>query len=117
MWLQSRGPHFQLLSPGSHHLHMSQLGLGVVCEVPARLGPSPHLLTAWRKCGRKLWLPASSRLGLLPDGGSSHGVLLAHVQAFRGGLALLVKVLRGTRRARLGGAEHRPGAPRAVGEG
>lgn len=56
----------------------------MVCEVPARPRLGPNLLPAWRKCRRKLWLPASSRLGLLPGGGSSHGILLAHMQAIRG---------------------------------
>lgn len=46
-------------SPSSQRC-MSVLGLGVVCEVPAQPSPSLHLLPAWRKCERKLWLPLLS---------------------------------------------------------
>lgn len=41
-------------------LPVTVLGLGVVCEVPAQPSPSLHLLPAWRKCERKLWLPLLS---------------------------------------------------------
>lgn len=60
------GPSPPPLSPASHHLHSPQCWGWVWPEVPARPRLGPHLLTAWRKYGRKLWLPASSRLELLP---------------------------------------------------
>lgn len=41
-------------------LLVTVLELGVVCVVAAQPSPSLHLLPAWRKCERKLWLPLLS---------------------------------------------------------